>query len=116
MKNANSLSVIKPIEPNEDEEYQYRSIEVMSVWDRLAKRVEEFKNKVDTRKDPGKYNLYRNFDPQTGQELFKPLMMAKRPHKYRSIERNTRDDLDPRYVGDYLYRHAMIMKEKKKVK
>lgn len=68
---------------------------------------------MDQRDHPERYNLVIKHDAKTGQELFKPQLVSKSPDLLKS-QQSARDQLNPKYVSEYLYRHGQIMLEKRK--
>ena len=54
---------------------------------------------------------------RTGQVLFKPKLISNSPEAAaKNGGKTVREQLDKKYVSEYLYRHGWLMDEKKKAK
>ena len=71
------------------------------VWDRLERRSHLFRQARDKRVNPEKYDLLPKYD-------FRPKILA-------SSYSQGRCSINPKYVGDYLYKHAQMMQAKKQL-
>lgn len=85
------------------------------VWQRMERRVDEFHLKRRRMDDPEAFEQVVMLDPKTGQPLFKPQILSSRT-KEGTGRPSIRDELDPRHINEYLYRHGQIMRMKKQMK
>ena len=66
--------------------------------------------------NPVAYDLVVMTDNKTGQPLFKPQILSHRGKSTNGGKASVRDELDPRHINEYLYRHGQIMRMKKQMK
>ena len=80
------------------------------VWERMAFHVDEFHEKKQKIDNPTNFEQVVQVDQKTGQPFFKPIIS-----KTKALEgkNSIRDELDPKHINEYLYRHGQIMQMKK---
>lgn len=70
--------------------------------------VERFQSAMNQRMNGPQF--LKNRDSITGQELFKPKIMHN-----KNRPKSARDQMDPQYIGEYLYKHGLMMNKKKEL-
>jgi len=84
----------------------FQSIDQASapVWERLHQRVE-----------PRLKSINPDCDWRTGQKLFQPLVSVASGKAGAKAPKTARDEMDPKYIGEYLYKYGQMMGEKKQM-
>lgn len=79
-----------------------------NVWERMDKRIKDFQFVKHVRENPDYYNLYPKHDQQTGQELFRPKLVAHQNNHNYSVHSGS----IPKWEA--LYKNASHLEQKKR--